>query len=154
MDKLPQNILPTTHATPSTNPPYTNWALHLQPQKYNLSQSIYTDGSFIPLDGKGSGNLAGSGVYSQLDNIQIAERLPRFQNILRVELYAIWLALANTQELNHDINIFTDSLNSIYLINNHVRRPSSQHNYPDKLLTTSICQHITWFRHKITIQKS
>ena len=124
-----------------------------QPQKYNPSQSIYTEGSFIPPDGKGNGNFVGSGVYSQLNNIQIKEMLPRFQNILRAYLYAICLALANTQEVNHDIHIFTNSLNSNYLINNHVRLPSSQHNHPDKLLIASIVQNITQFQHKITIQK-
>ena len=49
--------------------------------------------------------------------------------------------------------IFTDSLNNIYLIHNHIRHPSSQHNHPNKLCIAAIVNHITWSTHKITIQK-
>jgi hypothetical protein len=37
-----------------------------------------------------------------------------------------------------EICISTDNLNIIYVLNNHIRCPSSQHNHPDKLLQTSL----------------
>ena len=84
---------------------------------------------------------------------KIAERLPGLQNILRAELNTILIAVHNTRQSTQDIHIFTDSLNSIYLIHNHIRHPSSQHNHPDKLLISAIVNHITWSTHKITIHK-
>ena len=62
----------------------------------------------------------------------------------------------NTRHHTQDhIFIFTDRFNSIYLINNHIRHPSSHHNHPDKLLIADIVSQITvtWSTHKITIQK-
>ena len=117
----------------------------IKPPKYNPSHSIYTNRSFIPLDWKCTGNLAREGVYSQLNNLQIVERLMSLCNILRLELYTIRLALANTQDINHDIHIFTNNLNNFYIINNHIRDPSSQHHRPYKLLIAFIIQHIIWF---------
>ena len=73
---LPTPPLAQTHQIPTKL--YTP-----HPQKYNPSQSIYMNGSIIPLDWKGNRNLVGSRVYSQLNNIQIANRVPRFQNILK-----------------------------------------------------------------------
>ena len=72
MDKFPQNILPTTHATPSTKPLDTNRALFPPTTEIQPIPKLYTDGSFIPPDDIGNGNLTGLGVYSQLNNIQIA----------------------------------------------------------------------------------
>lgn len=92
-------------------------------QPKSLSQSIYIDGSFIPP--KGEGNVPSSSVYSLINDIQIVERLLCFQNILGAKLYAVWLALANTQNIPHKIHIFKDNLNNIYLINNHILHPST-----------------------------
>ena len=114
---------------------------------------MYTNGSFIPPDKHGIGNTTEFGVYSPANNIRIAERLPSLQNILRVELNAILIAIQSTQHHTQDIHLLTDNLNSIYLINNHIRHPSSQYNHPDKLLIVAIVNHITWSMHKITIQK-
>lgn len=74
--------------------------------------------------------------------------------ILHPELHAIWLALANTQTTPHNIHIFTDNLNNICIINNHVWCPFSQHNHPDKLLIALIVHFIMWSQHKTTIHKA
>lgn len=69
----------------------------------------------MPLNIQNNGNLRDSEVYNLTNNMQMVERLPSFQNILRAYLYAIWLALANTQNLQHRIHIFTGNLDSIYV---------------------------------------
>lgn len=53
----------------------------------------------------------------------------------------------------HGISFFTYSPNSIYLINNHITHPSSQHHQLNKLLMLSIVNQIIWPKHKITIHK-
>lgn len=57
------------------------------------------------------------------------------------------------QNSSQDIHIFTDNLNNIYLINNHIQQSSSQYLHLDKLLISSIVYYILWNQHKITIQK-
>ena len=99
------------------------------------------------------GNTTGSGVYCPANNLRIAERLPSLQNILRAELTTLLIAIQGTQQHTQDTHIFTDNLNSIYLIHNYIRHPSSQHNHLDKYLIAAIVNHITWSAHKITIQK-
>jgi ribonuclease HI len=104
------------------------------------------------------GNTAGSGVYSPNNDTRIAKQLPGYQNILRAELYAILLAIKNIKITQTDTHIFTDSLNSIYLINNHIQHPTSQHPtsqhyHPDKLLIAAIVRKIYWTPHKIYIHK-
>jgi ribonuclease HI len=130
---------------------------HTYPLKFHPQQCTYTDGSFIPptinSEGHIEGNTAGSGVYSPNNNTKIAERLPGYQNILKAELNAILLAVKNIQLTKIDTHIFTDSLNSIYLINNHIHRPTSQHHHPDKLLIAAIVRQIYWTPHKIHIHK-
>jgi hypothetical protein len=87
------------------------------------------------------------------NNTQIAKRLPGYQNILRAELYAILLAIKNIKTTQTDTYIFTDNLNNIYLINNHIQHPTSQHHHPDKLLIAAIVRKLYWTPHKIHIQK-
>ena len=115
------------------------------------------DGSFIPpttnFEGQIIGNIAGSGVYSPHNKIQISERLPEYQNILRAELNAILIAIKTIQTTQIDTHIFTNSLNNIYLINNHILHPTSQHHHPDKLLIAAIIHQIYWTPHKISIHK-
>jgi ribonuclease HI len=62
------------------------------------------------------------------------------QNILRAEILAIHhtLFILNQefpQELAH---IFTDSLNSLYLINTQIKHPTQQNNHPDKTILALI----------------
>ena len=47
----------------------------------------------------------------------------------------------------------THNLNSMYLIHNHIRHPSSQHDHPDKWFISTIVNQIIRFTHKITILK-
>jgi hypothetical protein len=41
----------------------------------------------------------------------------------------------------------------VYLINNHIQYPTSQHHHPDKLLIAAIVRKIYWTPHKIHIHK-
>ena len=115
------------------------------------------DRSFIPPTKKSEGqierNTAGSGVYSPNNNIHISERLPGNQNILRPKLNAILLGIKNIKNTKIEMLIFTDSLSNIFLINNHIRHPTSQHHHPDKLLIAAIVRQIYWTPHIIHIHK-
>ena len=51
------------------------------------------------------------------------------------------------------MHIITDSLNNIYLINNHIQHPTSQHHHPDKLLIAANVRQIYWTPHTIHIHK-
>jgi DNA-directed RNA polymerase subunit L len=81
----PKHNTHTTQITTTRPLPVTYYIQH--PIKYHPQQCIYTDGSFIPptknLEGQIEGNTAGSGIYSPYNEIQISERLPGYQNILR-----------------------------------------------------------------------
>ena len=127
----PKNHTPNINITLPLPSAYT----HIHPLKYHQQQCIYTDESFIPpsenSEGQIIGNTAGSGVYSPNNNIQIAEKLPRYPNILRAELNALLIAINTIQIIQTDTHIFTDSLNNIYLINNHIQHlnTTTQINY-------------------------
>ena len=115
------------------------------------------DGTFTPpsknSEGQIVGNTAGSGVYSPYRNTRILERLPGYPNILRAELNAILIAIKNTQNTQQDTYVFTNSLNDIYLINNHIQHPTSQHHHPNKLLIAAIVRQIYRSPHMIHILK-
>jgi hypothetical protein len=74
---------------------------HTYPLKFHPQHCTYTDGSFIPptkiSEGQIEGNIAGSRVYSPINNTKISERLPGYQNILRAELNTILIAVKNIQ---------------------------------------------------------
>jgi ribonuclease HI len=106
-----------------------------------------------PSEGQIEGNTAGSGVYNPNNNTKISERLPGYQNILRAKLNAILIAVKNIQITQIDIHIFTDSINIIYLINNHIHHPTSQHHHPNKLLIATTVRQIYWTPHKVHIHK-
>ena len=55
------------------------------------------------------------------------------------------------QTTEKDTHIFTNSLNNIYLINNHIQHPTSQHHHPNKLLIAAIIHQIYWTPHLIYI---
>lgn len=128
---------------------------HTHLHKYHPQQCIYIDGSFIPptknTEGLIEGNTSGSGVYSPNNNI--AERLPGYQNILRAELNVILLAIKAIHTTQTNIHVFTYSLNSIYLLHNHIHHPTSQHHHPDKLLIADIIRQIYRTPHTIHIHK-
>jgi ribonuclease HI len=62
------------------------------------------------------------------------------QNILCAEISAIHHTLQIlTQEFPNELAyIFTDSLNSLYLINTQIKHPTQQNNHPNKKILTSI----------------
>lgn len=63
--------------------------------------------------------------WSTLDQVAIAYH-EMYIVFIRAELYALLIALTTTK--NHPLHTFkfTDSLNSLYLINNDIQHPSSQ----------------------------
>jgi hypothetical protein len=71
-----------------------------------------------------------------IKDIQLSERLPGLQNILRAEFMAIYtvIKLSITIYTKEPIYIFIDSLNSLYLINTQIRHPSQHNNHPDKII--------------------
>lgn len=113
---------------------------------------MYIDNLFIPLDEHGLGNVVGSRIFSPNNDLCIVERLLRHPNILGAYLYDLLIALTTTKDQSQDTFIFTNSLNSIFLINNHIHQPLSQHNHLDKLLILAIAHQILWTKYNITIQ--
>ena len=116
------------------------------------SQVIYPPPS-KKSEGQIEGNTAISGIYSPNNNTQISKSLLGYQNILRVELNAILIAIKNIQTTKTDIHIFSHNLNNIYLINNHIQHPTSQHHHPNKLLIAAKIHQIYWTVHFIYIHK-
>ena len=138
--KFTKNLKTTPRATLATPTHNTLHAHH--PLKYEPQMCIYTNGSFIPLDESGIGNIASSGVYIPHAYLHIAKWLPKLQNILWAELNAIVITATATKHFPHDIFILVDSLINIYLRNNHIRYPSFQHHHLDKLLIVAIVNQI------------
>jgi ribonuclease HI len=123
--------------------------------------SYFTDGSFTPPKPEAPDELsdiAGYGIYNKEKNIKIALKLPGLQNILRAELIAIHDTFKITATDIEPTYIFTDNLNSIYLINTHLKHPTSHNNHPDKLLLQEITHHIqnrtvVLYIHKVKAHK-
>ena len=125
--------------------PFPNYTFTLPP-KYPSKYSYYTNGSFFPPKQISFNNwrpeMASYGVFSPIKNLQISERLPGLQNILRAELMAIYttIKLSISNYANELVYIFTDSLNSLYLLNIQIKHPTSHNNHPDKTILTKIVQ--------------
>jgi hypothetical protein len=91
--------------------------------KFPLQYCYYTNGSFNPPKQQTNRMCdpaqAGYGIWNPLLKINLPQRLIRLQNILRAEISAIHHSLQILiQEFpNEPAQIFTDSLNSLYLIN-------------------------------------
>jgi ribonuclease HI len=118
-------------------------------KKFPSQYCYYTDGSFIPPK-KLSENIwelarAGYGIWNPLLKINISKRLIGLQNILRAEISAIYhTLLILDQEFPHEpAQIFTDSLNSLYLINTQIKHPTQQNNHPDKTILALIVKLLT-----------
>jgi hypothetical protein len=79
---------------------------------------------------------AGYGIWNPLLKINIPHRLIGLKNILRAEISAIHHTLQILiQEFPYEpAHIFTDSLNSLYLINTQIKHPTQQNNHPDKTI--------------------
>jgi ribonuclease HI len=95
------------------------------------------------------------GVYCPIKNIQISKRLFKLQNILHAELMAIYMVikLSTTIYTDEPIYIFTDSLNSLYLINTQIRHPSKHTNHPNKTILTQIVTMLQSRTHPIALHK-
>lgn len=96
--------------------------------------------------------MVGFGVFNTVNNTKKVLKL-HSKNIETCYMQnynytMFFLSNQHTKETFHEIPIFTNLVNDIYLINNHIRHPISQHNCLDKLLIASIVHPITWFRHK------
>jgi hypothetical protein len=149
------NPAPTpTHPNIKPNQLWTNTLIYLEHAEDNIEaipcppyvayrhpkfskNSYYTDGSFIPskpeeLDEPN--DIARYDIYNNEKNIKISLKLPGLQNIVRAELTAIHDILKLTATDTKPTYIFIDNLNSIYLINTHLKHPTSHNNHPDKLL--------------------
>ena len=115
---------------------------HINTPKYNPQQYVYTNGSFVLPEEYNIENFADSGVYGLNNDIRIIERLPGLPSTLHMELYTLFIAIAATKDYWQDNVVFTDNLNNMYLINNHIHHPSPQHNHLDKLLILGIAHRI------------
>jgi ribonuclease HI len=104
----------------------------------------YTDGSFTPPKQQANGfwdlAQAGYGIWNLLLKINLPQRLIGLQNIFCAEISTIHHTLQILiQEFNNEpAHIFTDSLNSLYLINTQIKHPTQQNNHPDKKILASI----------------
>jgi ribonuclease HI len=83
---------------------------------------------------------AGYGIWNPLLKINLPQRLVGLQNILCAEISAIHhtLQILSQEFSNEPAHIFTDSLNSLYLINTQIKHPIQQNNHPDKTILASI----------------
>jgi ribonuclease HI len=83
---------------------------------------------------------AGYGIWNLLLKINISRRLIGLQNILRAEISAIYhtLLILNHEFPQEPAYIFTDSLNSLYLINTQIKHPTQQNNHPNKTILALI----------------
>jgi ribonuclease HI len=151
---------PNIHATTPTPllPIYTN----NKPKKFIPHLCYYTDGSFQPSEQVIYNNVicwelatVGYGIYNPLQKIKVSERLKGLQNILRVEMTAIHhnLKLLNQLFPHEPTHIFTDSLNSLYLINTQIKHPTQQNNHLDKLLLADIVKMLQNRTFPLTIHK-
>jgi ribonuclease HI len=131
-----------THRSQNTPPQLPNFLQNLH-QKFPPQYCYYTDRSFIPPKNL-SENIweparAGYGIWNPLLKINISRRLIGLQNILR-EISAIYhtLLILNHEFPQEPTHIFTDSLNSLYLINTQIKHPTQQNNHPDKTILALI----------------
>jgi len=83
---------------------------------------------FTPFDGQREENITCSDIFNTPLSNNIHVKLLGYPNILRVELFALLLAIEDIKKLTMDTFIFTNNLNSIYLSLNHIRHPPSQFN--------------------------
>jgi ribonuclease HI len=139
----------------TTFPNYT-FAL---PPKFPPLYNYYTDGSFTPpkqiAPNTWCPKKASYGIYNPIKDLQISKCLPGLQNILRAELMAIYtvIQLSITTYMEEPIYIFTDSLNSLYLINTQLRHPSTHNNHPDKTILAKITEMLQTRTHPTHLHK-
>jgi hypothetical protein len=119
-----------THPNQITSPQLPNYS-HIQHKKYSPHYYYYTDGSFTPPKKVTvviwDPARAGYGIWNPLLKMNISQRLIGLQNILRTEISAIHhtLLILNHEFPHEPAHIFTDSLNSLYLIKNPNKTPNT-----------------------------
>jgi ribonuclease HI len=132
---------------PQTNPSNTLQLpdfSHIHQPKFQDQYCYYTDGSFTLPKQQDNGfwapAQAGYGIWNPLFKINLPQRLIGLQNILRAEISAIHhtLQILIQDFPNEPAHIFTDSLNSLYLINTQIKHPTQQNNHLDKTILASI----------------
>jgi hypothetical protein len=120
-----------TQINPSNTLPLPDFPC-IHQSKFSPQHCYYTDGSFTPPKQQANGfwdpAQAGYGIWNPLLKINLPQRLIGLQNILRAEILAIHHTLQIlTQEFqNEPAHIFTDNLNSLYLINTQIKHPTQQ----------------------------
>ena len=87
--------------------------------------------------------------------MSIEERLPGLANILRAEMMALHhtLRLLTTTYQNEPAHIFTDCINVIYLLKNHIKHPTTHNSHPDKVTLASMVQMLLGRTQITTIHK-
>jgi ribonuclease HI len=138
-NKMPHSV----NRNQNSSPQLPNFPQN-QHQKFPLQYCYYTDGSFTPPK-KISTNIweplrARYGIWNPLLKINVSRRLIGLQNILRAEITTIYhtLVILNQEFPQEPAHIFTDSLNSLYLINTQIKHPTQQNNHPDKTILALI----------------
>jgi hypothetical protein len=162
----PVNTNPKWHSLPSCPlqlqghlPPPLSHYTSITVLKVLPQYSYYTDGSFIPPKLKNNDQwqreTTGYGIYNSTKNINISEHLPGLQNILRAEFTAIHhtIQLINRQFPTKPAHIFTDNLNSLYLLNTQITHPTHHNNHPDKVILASIVHMLQNRTHPLSIHK-
>jgi len=143
-------VTPTSMSNDSNPLPNTHY--HIKPPKYNPQQCIYTNGLFIPSDKLCTCTLAGSRVYipkkwsPHCKKDSLIYQTSYEQNYMP----SSFLEQLQKNKPQHTF-IFTDNLNHICLIGNHIWHPSSQHDHPGKLLMSTLVHQILWTKHNIII---
>ena len=99
--------------------------------------------------------ISSYGIYNAHKNLRISKRLPGLQNILRAELTAILETIIyNNSICPHETShIFTDNLNSIYLIKIQITYPSQHNNHPNKIILSEIVTQLQRRIQPLTIYK-
>jgi ribonuclease HI len=132
-----------THPNQITSLQLPNYS-HIQHKKYSPQYCYYTNGSFTPpkkvTEVIWDPARAGYGIWNPLLKMNISQRLIGLQNILRAKISAIHhTLLIFNQEFPHELaHIFTDSLNSLFLIKTQIKHPTQQNNHLDKTILASI----------------
>jgi hypothetical protein len=86
-------------------------------------------------------------MYNKELDIHLSYRFPGLQNILRVELFAIYEALKITNNKTNSTYIFTDSLNIPHQYTN--KTSTIQNNHPNKTILQKITKYLINYKAPI-----
>ena len=144
-----QDLILTPH---KDNPPPLPLYPNNLPYKFPIQYSYFIDGSFYPhveiSPGIWQAETASYDIYNAHKNLRISKRLPGLQNILRADLIAILETIIYNNSIcpHEPSHIFTDSLNSIYLIKLQIIHLSQHNNHLHKTILSEI---VTQLQHQI-----